>query len=187
MSRYGFFECLAWSEVDGTAVATTAKGSLIPPNALYPAGAGGTFWDVGKKVRMEAEGRISNIVTTPGTFQIFAMVGAVNVFTSQAIALNIIAKTNVSWNMYLKLTCRSIGSGTAATIMGQGRIETESLVIPVAGWIAGNPSAMNMPASAPAVGTGFDSSAAANIDLQAQFSLTGNSMTCHQYSLWAEN
>jgi len=187
VSRYDFMEAIAWSESDGTAVTTTAKGSLIPPHALYPAAGGQQFWDVGKKLLMKAKGRISNIVTTPGTLQIAAMVGSINVFLSQALALNIVAKTNVSWELEIEMTTQVIGSGTAAKLMGQGWFESESLVIPVAGWIAGNPSRMLLPASAPVQGAGFDSTTGANIDLQAQFSLTGNSMTCHQYTLYAEN
>jgi hypothetical protein len=190
MSSYDWVECLAWAETDGTAY--TGNGSLVtllPPAAKYIT-PGSKFWRVGKALRITAAGRISNIVTTPGTLTLAAAVGPtanIAAFTSQALALNIVAKTNVSWWLDLLLTCRSIGSGTAATIMGEGRFESESLVIPVAGWIAGNPSAMQLPASAPAAGTGFDSTVASVIDLQANFSLTGNAMTLHNYRLYAEN
>ncbi len=188
MSRQGWAECIAWSEADGTALTATSQASLITPSAKYTTPT--NFWDVGKKIRITACGRISNIVTTPGTLTLAVMAGPtsnISVFTSQALALNIVAKTNVSWWLDLLLTCRAIGNGTAANLMGQGRFESESLVIPVAGWNTGTPSAMELPASAPAVGTGFDSTVSSIIDLQGVFSLTGNSMTCHQYSLYAEN
>ena len=43
---------------------------------------------------------------------------------------------------------------------------------------------MNLPVSAPAVGTGFDSTVSQALDFRATFGTTGNSIQLHQYTLW---
>lgn len=189
MSRQGWSETLVTAEAAGAAVTTNgADTELLPTAARFVLPA--NWSDLGRMLRIRAAGQISNIVTTPGTLTLKLWLGPtanINVFASQALALNIVAKTNVSWWLDMNVTVRSIGSGTAATVITQGLFTSESLVIPVAGWIAGNPSSMNLPASAPAVGTGYDSTVSNTVDLTANFSLTGNSITLMQYSLEAMN
>jgi hypothetical protein len=122
---------------------------------------------------------MSNIATTPGTLTLRFKLGSVTVAQSTAIPLNTTVKTNVSWFLDLGLTVRSIGGGTTATIMGQGSFQSES----VSGSAAGLANSVMFQASAPAVGTGFDSTVANIIDLTAQFSLTGNSIQLHTFGL----
>ena len=88
--------------------------------------------------------------------------------------------------MEADLTVRAIGSGTAANLLGIGQWTSESVVgSPVPG--SGGSGTLLCPASAPAVGSGFDSTAAQVIDLFATFSLTGNSITCHEYAFESLN
>lgn len=185
MSHQGWQETLVSAFSDGTAVTGTAEASLLPGQAKYSIPA--NFLDfAGKKIRVRAAGRISNIVTTPGTLTLRFKLGpssAIIAWNSGAIALNTTAKTNVSWMLDLAMDLRTIGSGTGGTLIGLGSFQAESVV----GSAAGLANTAMVPASAPAVGAGFDTTVANVADLTAQFSLTGNSMTLHQYALESMN
>lgn len=182
MSLQTWSETLISSQVDGTAVTGTSAGALEPPAAKFTLPA--NFFVPGKVLFISAWGRISNIVTTPGTLTLDVRFNTSSVvFNGGAISLNAVAKTNVGWRLDALLTCRTIGNGTVATILGQGNFTSESVVSSVAG-LAND---VLLPASAPAVGTGFDSTVAQTVDLFATFSLTGNSIQCHQYTLESKN
>ena len=180
----GYQSTLIEAQVDGTAVTATAEGSLLPGGAkiLLPSG---YINRIGKRFIVRASGRISNIVTTPGTLTLRFKLGPtanIAVATSQAIQLNAVAKTNVAWFLDMGFVVRSVGSSTSATVFAQGTWQSESVVgsaVPSAG---GAGSAM-WQAATPVVGTGFDSSVANQIDLTAQFSLTGNSIQLHMFAL----
>jgi hypothetical protein len=172
-------ETLMLSKTAGSALTGTAAASLLPTAAKFTIPAGKL--QVGDQIRIRARGEISNIVTTPGTLTLTVLFNStpITVFTSGAVALNTTAKTNVSWLLDLTLTVVSIGSGTAATLLGIGTLTSESVV----GAAAGTTLTAALPASAPAAGTGFDSTVANIVDLQGVFSLTGNSMTLQMYEL----
>lgn len=177
----GYNAVLAPAQADGAALTGTAIGSILPTSALYLL-PGGTANIIGKQFRVHAFGRISNIVTTPGTLTLTLKFGSSLVAVSQAMQLNTTAQTNVWWRLHWYLTVRSVGSGTAATLMHQGSMSSTSM-----GTGAVTPVEIGIPVSAPAVGAGFDSTAANLVDLQGQFSLTGNSLTLHQYALESVN
>lgn len=177
----GYQTTLVEAQSDGTAVTATAEGSLLPGQAriFVPSG---YMNRIGKRFAVRASGRISNIVTTPGTLMLRLKAGPtanIAIATSTAWALNTTAKTNVGWYLDLTFTVRSIGAGTTATIFAMGTLETESLV----GSAAGISNTAQWQASAPVVGTGFDSTVDNLFDLTAQFSLTGNSIQLHTYGL----
>lgn len=178
----GYETTLVEAQSAGTAVTGTAEATLLPGSCrvLLPSG---HLNRPGKRLLVRATGQISNIVTTPGTLTLRFKLGTsgsqINVAVSTAIALNTTAKTNVGWFLDLGLTVRSIGSGTSATILGQGSFQSESVV----GSAAGLSNGVMFQASAPVVGTGFDSTIANFTDLTAQFSLTGNSIQLLTYGL----
>lgn len=180
----GYQTTLVEAQADGTAVTATAEGTLLPGAAriFIPSG---YLYRVGKRFHVVATGRISNIVTTPGTLTLrFKLGPTANIAVSQssAIQLNAVAKTNVSWVLDMTMTLRAIGAGTQAGFMSNGMWSSESVVgsaVPASGGAGG---AM-WQASAPAVGTGFDSTIDNQIDLTAQFSLTGNSIQLHTFGL----
>lgn len=187
MSRYSWGETLITAEGDGTQLSNSVtQTSIIPAAAKLALPA--NWMDLGRKLKIIAQGRASCVITTPGTLQFFVMLGAVAAFSSGAFNLNIVAKTNVSWWLEIDLTCRAIGSGTSANLMGIGFFQSELIVGSAANTAGGNGSLV-LPVSAPAVGTGFDSTAAQVIDLQAQFSVNTNptNLTLHQYELIARN
>ena len=146
---------------------------------------GGYLNRIGKRLHVVGTGRVSNIVTTPGTLTLRFKLGPTSnivVAASSAIQLNAVAKTNVSWVLDVTMTLRSIGNATSATFMANGTWTSESVVG------SGLPSATGAgtgmwQASAPAVGTGFDSTVDNLIDLTAQFSLSGNSILLHTFAV----
>lgn len=175
-------------QADGAALATsTTETSILLGQAKYTLPAG-FMENSSQALRIRAMGRVSNIVTTPGTLTFRVKFGSIAVATSPAFALNIVAKTNVTWILDWDLTCRSVGNGTLATFMHSGQWQSESYVgSPVPG--SGGPGVGMIPASAPAVGTGFDSTVSNVIDLTAQWSISnaGNSIQCHTYKLESLN
>jgi hypothetical protein len=176
---------------DGTALANSTTATSILPSAARLLLPGNFFSYVGQELILEASGRISNIVTTPGTLTFQFRLGptsAIVAATSPAFALNIVAKTNVTWWLRWAMTVRSLGTSTAATLMHTGFWTSESVVgSPLPS--AGGSGTLMIPASAPAVGTGFDSTVGNISDLFAQWSVAnaGNSIQLHQYRLLATN
>lgn len=181
-------QVLTSMQTDGTALNTsTAEVSILHATGKYILGGGVLFYP-GQTLRVRAMGRISNVVTSPGTLTLRMKFGSIAVAASPAFALNVVAKVNVTWVLDWDLTVRSVGSGTAATLMHSGTWISESFVgSPLPS--AGGPGAGMIPASAPAVGTGFDSTIDNVIDLTAQFSTSnaGNSIQAHTYKLESIN
>jgi hypothetical protein len=173
-------QVIASAYTDGPTLTAAATASLLPtyvPTTL-PAG----YWQIGRIWRITASGRISCVVTTPGTARWDLRMGAVTVFDSLAIPLNIVAKTNVPWWLEILITCRSVGSGTSATLMGQGYWLSEAaLLVPVPSTGPG-PGGNTLPYNtAPVVGTGFDSTAANAIDFRWTQTAATGSITMHQF------
>lgn len=165
---------------------TTATSLLhASGKGVIPAGA----LAVGKQLLVRASGAISCVVTTPGTLTLDLRLidpnaAAVIVATSQAMALNVVAKTSVGWYLEWLLTARAIGAATAANLMHQGKFVSEAVVgSPLPS--AGGAGCLSIPASTPAVGTGFDSTLAQTVDFFGKFSVATDptNITCHQFSV----
>jgi hypothetical protein len=107
---------------------------------------------------------------------------AVTAWDSLAIPLNIVARTNVSWWLEVLLTCRSVGSGTSATLFGHGMWLSDdniNVALPATG---PGPGGQLVPYNtAPVVGTGFDSTAALAMDFRFTQTAATGSMTMHQF------
>lgn len=191
MSLQTWQETLVNSQVDGTALNTsTSATSVIPPAArctLPP-----SFMAVGKLLRVKFAGRLSNIVTTPGTLTLDVRMGPTSnivVFNGGAMQLSSTAHTNVPIVGEIMLTCRSIGNGTVATLMGQGWALSQALSLTAVADSTTTPAHLLIPNTAPTVGTGFDSTVAMVVDFFATFSVSNaaNSLQIHQYSVEALN
>jgi hypothetical protein len=156
-----------------TSLLPTGAKLTLPPNYL-------NF--VGVKLTIRAHGRLSNLVTTPGTLTMDFRLGGTVVFNGAAMQLSTTAHTSVPWEMTVDLTVRAIGS--SATLMGQGKFICQAVSISGADPTTGH-SILMIPNSAPAVGTSFDSTAAQQADVFAKFSIgdPANSITLHQYEL----
>jgi hypothetical protein len=183
MPGQSWTECLISSNVDGAALtASTTPTSILHATAKLPLPP--HFFRIGKRIRITAHGRVSNIVTTPGTLTLDIRMGPTSnivVANGGAMALNIVAKTNVPWRLDWDLTCRAVGNSTNANLMHQGGWVSES-VIGSAAPAAGGVGEHMLPNVTPAVGTGFDSTVSMIVDLFGTWSLSNaNSIQVHQY------
>jgi hypothetical protein len=184
MSKQGWQETLIVAQTDGAALtASTTPTSLLPPAARYTLPSN-YFSEPGKSLRINARGRVST-VTTPGTLTLDLRFGTtatpIVVFNGGAMTLNATAQTNATWEFEAVLTCRSIGSGVAATMMGVGSFSSRALVgSPAAG--AGYAGGALLPDTAPAVGTGFDSTVTNVIDFFGTWGTNNaNSIQVHEF------
>lgn len=152
----------------------------LPPNYLYP----------GKQLRITAIGGLSNVITAQPTFTFQVMLGAVIAWTSGAILTNQTAHTLLPFKLQIDLRCDTVGSGTAAKLLGVGQISGVQFLASGTGAdpVAGH-STLMLPVTAPAVGTGFDASIANVLDFFAACSVSnaGNGITLYEYYVEALN
>jgi len=182
MSLQTWGETLISAQVDGTALNTsTTATSILPPAAKFTLPA--NFFSIGKVIRVSAFGRIST-TTGPPTITYDVRLGSVVVFNGAAVT-TVASVTNKTWELVALLTCRAIGASTSANLIGVGRLTSSAVV----GSTGGAANTAMLPDSAPAVGTGFDSTAAQAVDLFATWSASSasNSVQLHGYTLEAMN
>ena len=162
---------------DGPTLTAAAAASCIPtPNKLtLPNG----YWTPGRQWRVTVAGRISCAATTPGTARFDVRIGAVVAFDSGALNLNTVGKTTVPFMFEAILTCRVVGAATASQLFGVGRFTSEAVVGAAANTAGGN-GVLLCPVGAPALGTGFDNTAANTLDIFFTQTVATGSMTVHQ-------
>jgi|GEM_PF-2041853 len=162
-----------------SATATEASSGFIP----LP----GNFFQRGGGLRITLAGGMSGVSGNTITFQI--MVGAVIAFTTGALKVTTTTNVTLPLISQFMLTCRSQGNGTLATLMGTSWHAGPGIVAPGAtpgaNYTAGSYIAVG-PETAPAVGTGFDSTVANSLDLFVAMgtSAAGNAYQLQQY--WVE-
>ena len=160
---------------------TTAK-TVIPSTALRTIRSNSL--KIGDAFEIDVYGSISNIVTTPGTIVFQVMIGSAIAFTTGVIQLNATAHTNLPFRLRLMLTVRAIGSGTSANLMGMGDV-AGVMFTATAGQTDGanSQTILQVPATAPAVGAGFNSTIDNVLDFFAGFSISdsGNNVAIQQY------
>ena len=154
----GYVETFSSISGDGTALTAAARASLLQgaggKQGLYTLPA--NKLRVGDIMVLDAGGRISCAVTTPGTarFDLSAGVAGVAFFDSLAINLNIIAKTNVPWLLHAEGTVRVIGN--VAQLFWQGWWQSEALIGSLVANV-GSTGTTTIPINtAPVIGTAFD-------------------------------
>lgn len=184
----GFQDTLINSQADSTAITAAAATSCLPTPAkktLLP-----NYFDyVGKAIIIEAWGRLSVVVTSPGTLRFDIRFGAILVFDSLAVALvTTNAYTNVGWYLRIMLTARVIGGGTSAQLMGQGMLTAPNILgganvaMPI-----GGVNAMLPWNTAPVNGNGFDSTVSQQVDMFFTQTVATGSMICHQFAIYGIN
>jgi len=160
--------------------ASVAQTSLLSGQAKFTMPAG-FLESVNDKLWIRAYGKISTAASSPGTFAFFVNFGVINVFAGGASVTLATSATNLTWKLDIELDVLSVGSGTAATVLGCGELKSFALS-------AATPVQL-LPASAPAAGTGFDSTTSFQVDLQGQWSVNSasNAITCFGYGLISPN
>lgn len=181
---------IMWSRVDGSALTAAAAASALPASARATLEAG-YFGVLGKAIRIRASGRISCAVTTPGTARFDVRFTGptgtvVTVFDGLAMNLNIVAKTNVPWELDVTLACGVIGT-SAQLFPGMCTWKSEAVVgspLPT----AGGSGVLLLPYNtAPALGTAFDATVQQTVDLFFTQTVATGSMTLHNFELTGLN
>ena len=181
MSLQTWQEVLVNGSVDGPTLTAAAAASCIPTASriILP----NNYFYIGRLLRITMAGRISCAVTTPGTARFDVRTGpsgTIICYDTGALNLNIVAKATVPWYLQILLTCRTVGSGTATNFMGVGQFVSEAVIGAPLPAVGGN-GTLNAPVGTPAVGTGFDNTAANAIDVFWTQTVATGSMTVHQY------
>lgn len=175
-------QIISSSYTDGPTLTAAAAATCVPtyvPTTL-PAG----YWQIGRMWRLTARGRISCAVTTPGTARFDLRLGGVVAFDTLAIPLNIVAKTAVSWWLEVMLTCRAVGSGTSANLMGQGAWFSEANINTALPATGPGPGGQMVPYNtAPVVGTGFNSQSALTLDFFFTQTVATGELIVHQFCI----
>lgn len=178
------FVPLVISSTDGPTLTAAAAASCIPvaSRLILP----NNYWTVGKQWRVKIAGRISCAITTPGTARFDLRTGpsgTILAFDSGALNLNIAGKTTVPFRLDIDIVCRSVGTGTGTTLFGMSQFSSEAVVGAAATGVGGVGTVM-APVGAPAVGTGFDNTAANAVDAFFTQTVATGSLTVHQYEIW---
>jgi len=170
---------------DGPTLSAAAAASCIPTASrlILP----NNYWYVGKTIQITMGGRISCAVTTPGTARLDFRTGpsgTIVAYDTGAMNLNIVAKTTVPWWFDLVLTCRAVGTGTTTTLFGFGRFTSEAVIaspLPTVGGVGVLLSSGGAVGGPPAVGTGFDNTAANAIDMFFTQTVATGQFIVHNY------
>jgi hypothetical protein len=156
---------------DATAVGnSTAEAIMAPDWVINP-----PYLNTGRALNLKIWGKVSSIVTTPGTltFQIrYGGVTGTSLCASAAIALNAVAQTTDTFMIDADIIVRS--EGTSGTAIAQASV----LLGPDA-----STNVVNfMPATGAAVTT-IDTTSSKALSVTAQFSVAnaGNTLTVQQY------
>ena len=167
---------------DGPTLTAAARASCIPTanRITLP----NNFFYIGRAIRFQMGGRISCVVTTPGTARLDICMGSAGttiVYDTAALNLNVVAKTTVPWAFDITLVCRAVGTSTSTTFFPVGPgLQSEAIVgapLPSAG---GN-GILQAPVGTPAVGAGMDNTAASILDVFFTQTVATGSFTVHNY------
>jgi hypothetical protein len=188
MSLQTWQETLVTAQVAGTLfnTYTTAK-TVLPTGCLVTLPA--NWWYIGRMLRMTVLGGLSNLVTTPGTITLQLNLGSVAAFSSGAIQMSSTAHTLAPFKAVCHVTCRAVGATTTANLMGQWEVHSQAIKATAVADSTTDHEYLMGPNTAPAVGTGFDSTAAQTLDFFAGFSISSasNGIQVQQYLVEALN
>jgi len=168
------------SDVPAVTLSTTDKALYTP--SFFPVLGGQYFSMVGKKIKIRLFGRITTALTPGnGTFAVYYGTGAdangVLLVSSEAITL-IASQTNLSWELEIIATCRSLGS--TGTLFVTGHWEFNAAVVAKQNGL--------IPTSAPVVSGACDLTAALILSVQFKRSgSTAETMQVHEVEVTALN
>lgn len=157
---------------DGTALTAAALGELSPtPPVILP----GQTLELGSRLEFSAFGRITT-AATPGTWTFGVYIGTAAIAAGQAAITSaaLAAKasmTNITWRIEGNAAVRTVGAGTAATVLGVLEISN----------ITTNGTDL-APASAPTA-FAFDSTVSNFVRLGVTPSVATGSITCHYWGV----
>jgi hypothetical protein len=169
---------------DGTANTTGTRASAI--NAGSRVQLPSSFFYIGRVVRFLLGGRISSVITTPGTARYDICMGSAGttiVWDSLAILLDsVAAHTTVKWSLDVVLRCTAVGATTTTTFFPEiGEWKSEDILGVPATAPKGVLTAMLPWNTTPAIGAGMDNTASSIIDVFFTQTVGTGSHTVHSY------
>ena len=182
----GYWETLASVQADGTALTAAARASLLQGGAktgLYTMAAGRLR--IGDVLQLRASGRVSSVITTPGTYRFDLSWGVTGTAAMDTLALtpiSSVAQTTVPWILDMEGVVRAVGS--TGNIFWQGFLLCSALLGTAAPASGPGPGGVTLPFNtAPVVGSNVDMSVAQIIDFNWTQTVTTGSVTLHNYAL----
>lgn len=181
----GYWETLASVQADGTALTAAARASLLQGSAktgLYTMAL--NRLRVGDVFHLRASGRISSVVTTPGTarFDLSWGVGGTAGMDTLAIPLNTVVQTTVPWVLDMEGIVRAVGS--TGNMFWQGFWLSGAALNTAAPGTGPGPGGFCVPYNtAPVVGSNVDMTVTQILDFNFTQTVTTGSVTLHNYSL----
>lgn len=173
----GYRKHIYSTQIAGPALTAAAAATCLP--ATKPTLPANFFENLGQVVWIKAHGAISCAVTTPGTGRFDVRLGGTVIFDTLAMNLNIVAKTNVPFELEIMLTLRAVGS--AGNLMGVGRFSSEAVIASPLPSVGGSGVFILPQSAAPAVGGNFDTQVAQQLDCFFTQTVATGSMTLHQF------
>lgn len=179
----GFWSPLAIGQGDGPTLTAAAAATALPVTAKFTFPPNSIV--AGSMLHVWASGRISCVVTTPGTARFDIRLGGTTVFDTGALNLNIVAKTTLPFEFDARITCRAVGS--SGNFFGSGRFQSEAVIGAAVATAGGNGSLLSSvsggPVTAPAVGGSIDLTVANAFDFFFTQTVATGSFTIHQFLL----
>lgn len=180
-------ENIICGSTDGPTLTAAARASCIPTasRGVLP----NSFFYIGRGILYRMSGRISCVVTTPGTARLDITMGAAGttiVFDTLALNLNVVAKVTVPWYFECLLVCRAVGAGTATTFFPRAFFASEAVVGAPLPTVGGN-GFLNVPVGTPAVGAGMDNTAASALDVFFTQTVATGQFIVHNFVIDAIN
>lgn len=172
MRQYWVAPIPPFHTADGTTATAAALAEISPaPTIVLPA----NLLEAGSRLEFSSFGRITT-AATPGTWTFGIYIGTGAIASGQAAIASaaLAAKasmTNVTWRIEGNASVRTVGSSTAATIIGCLEISN----------VTTNGTDL-APATAPTT-FGFDSTIANNVRLGITPSVATGSITCHYFGV----
>jgi hypothetical protein len=177
----GWEETLDSTTADGTAV-TAAAETIACPDFNIPA----YYMAPGRTLRIWAMGVVSSVVTTPGT-GVWSVrwggVGGVLLCKSGAQNFHTTAQTNVGWNLWVLVTCRT--AGATGTFMSAGELNCFNVLDTTSANL--KPAVMGSAGTASNAQVTVDTTAAKLLSVTFTQTVTTGSMTCQQRVIEALN
>lgn len=186
----GYVQCLKTQHASGSLLNTytTAKSVIntqaicaIPPGLLH----------LGDHIHQRVSGGISNVVTSQRTFTFQTMMGpaqpsTIIAHTSQALLTTTTAHTLIPFVYDVWHRLDSEGNGTSAKFFSQAQLN--GIMFPISGAVADPTATTGMilcPATAPAAGTGWDSTVLNYLDFFVALSNSENTtgIQIYQYTV----
>lgn len=178
----GFSEVLCSAAGDGTALTAAARASMTQGITsakwyLQP----GTLRQ-GDVIEGYAAGRISCAITTPGTARFDLSLGGTANFDTLAMPLNVVAQTNVMWELRFQGIVRVLGA--VAQIFWTGYWLSPASILTAAPATGPGPGGQLVPFNTPpAIGAAFDHSVVQVVDLQFTQTVATGSIQLHSFFL----